>query len=373
MTRPSLRILGLVDGDPWAPLTLSAVPAFLLDALGRRFTVVKRLDYSLQGPRKTLHAAATIRPHRSDWVARFHLTPRAYRALTKTLTARLAAVNEPFDLAFQVHGWVGGQPRPYVLYVDQTRAQIDAGWPKLLPMRSQARNEGRRFEQMMYEGAEHIFTMGAPARHSLITDYEIPEDRITVAGGGLNLPSLPAPRSAPVQEPRILFVGREFERKGGDVLLEAFRCVRERVPAATLDVVGPRRRFTEPAVVCHGLVTDRRRLCELYMRARIACAPSLYEPWGFVFIEAMAHGVPCIGTRVQSVPYILDGGRAGVLVPPGDPDALAEAIVKLLTDDGLAERLGSEGRRRVDQCFTWDRVVTAMAPALISAAHNRGT
>jgi glycosyltransferase involved in cell wall biosynthesis len=361
-----LRILGIVEGDPSAPLTLSRVPGSLFDALNRRFTVVGRVDYGLRGSRRGLHAAITFRPRRSDWVARFHLTPRAHRALTSTLAQRLSRVRTQFDLVFQIYGWVGGQPHPYFLYVDQTRRQIEAGWPALLPMSKRARAEGRRREREMYLGAQHIFVMGQPAGASLIDDYGISADRITVTAGGLNFSPLPSARPEPVSDPSILFVGREFERKGGEVLLDAFRLVRKRVPSARLHIVGTSRRFTQAGVVGHGLIADRHRLGELYLRTRVLCAPSLYEPWGFVFPEAMAHGIPCIGTNVQSIPEILDYGRAGLLVPPNDIAALADALVLVLEDDGLASRLGKAGRSRVEQHYTWDRVVEAMSPALTS-------
>ena len=108
-------------------------------------------------------------------------------------------------------------------------------------------------------------------------------------------------------------------------------------------------------------------LQELYRGARVFCLPSVYEPYGLVLIEAMAHGVPCVGTAVQSIPEILDGGRAGALVPPRDPEALAEAMLSVLTDDALAGRLGSAGRRRVTEALTWDHVAERMAPALTAA------
>lgn len=362
-----MRILGIVEGDPQEPLTLSGVPGFLLDALDRRFAVVARLDYGLCGARRALQAAATFRPRRADWVARFHLTPRAHHALTATLSERLQTVQAEFDAVFQVHGWVGGQPRPYFLYVDQTRSQIEEGWPAWLPMSAPARARARELERGMYAGAHHIFVMGSPARESLVSEYAIDRGRITVAGGGLNFRKLVDPGRAPVREPEILFVGREFERKGGRVLLEAFSAVRRRVPGARLHIVGPRRRFTQPGVIAHGVVADRDRLAQLYARARVVCAPSLYEPWGFVFMEAMAHGAACVGTTVQSIPEILDHGRAGLLVPPGDAAALAETLVTLLGDDALAHRLVTAGRRRVER-YDWDRVVEAMAPALLSAA-----
>ena len=218
----------------------------------------------------------------------------------------------------------------------------------------------------MYGEAHHIFVMGEPARRSLIADYGVQPGRISVTGGGCHFQSLPPPIAAPASEPHILFIGREFERKGGEVLLQAFRAVRARVPTATLHIVGPRRRFSDPGVVTHGIVANRDQMAHLYGRARLLCAPSLYEPWGFALVEAMAYGVPCIGTTVGSIPEILDQGRAGELVAPGDVGALADAILTLLRDDSLARRLGIAGRKLVERYYTWDRVVDAMVPAITS-------
>jgi glycosyltransferase involved in cell wall biosynthesis len=117
-------------------------------------------------------------------------------------------------------------------------------------------------------------------------------------------------------------------------------------------------------VTGYGKVRDRDRLAELYRGARAFCLPSLYEPYGLVLIEAMAHGIPCIGSTVQSIPEILDGGRAGLLVPPGDSDALAEALIRLLTDDELAGSLAASGPRRVAESFTWDDVAARIESAL---------
>jgi glycosyltransferase involved in cell wall biosynthesis len=364
------RILGIVEGDPFAPLTLSGVPGFLLDALEQQFPVVGRIDYGLRGARRLATAAMTFTPQRSRWRHRYHLAPRAYRALTETLVERLERFDAQYDLVFQVHSWAGGQPRPYVLYVDQTRTMAERGWPEWFPMSRSARTAGRTLEHSMYTGAEHIFVMGTPARESLISDYGIEPGRITLTGGGVNFTTLPQARAEPGPESLILFIGREFERKGGKVLLEAFRAVRERVPAASLHVVGTERRIAQPGVVCHGRLAGRDRVADLYRRARVLCAPSLYEPWGLVFMEAMAYGTPCVGTTVQSIPEILAGGRAGVLVPPGDATALAEALLRVLRDDDFAHQLSIAGREHVERYFTWDRVVERMAPALRSACQQ---
>jgi glycosyltransferase involved in cell wall biosynthesis len=82
----------------------------------------------------------------------------------------------------------------------------------------------------------------------------------------------------------------------------------------------------------------------------------------------MAHGVPCIGSTVQSIPEILDHGRAGLLVEPGDEQALAQALLRLLSDDELAHRLGAAGQREVERRLTWDHVVERAAPPLTAAA-----
>src|SRR5947209_19102203 len=108
-------------------------------------------------------------------------------------------------------------------------------------------------------------------------------------------------------------------------------------------------------------------MAELYRATRVFCMPSLYEPWGLAYVEAMAHGVPCVGTTTQSIPEILDQGRAGLLVPPGSTEALADALTRLCTDLELAVALGQAGRRHVARALTWDHVAERAAPALLGA------
>jgi glycosyltransferase involved in cell wall biosynthesis len=219
----------------------------------------------------------------------------------------------------------------------------------------------------MYHNAAHVFTMGAPARESLIADYGVAAERITVAGGGLTLERMPEP-GTPASEPVIVFVGRDFERKGGEVLLRAFAHVREQVPAARLELIGVERRPVPPGVTSHGKLSDREALAAFYRRARVFCMPSLYEPYGFVFGEAMAHGIPCVGTTVQSIPELLDHGAAGLLVPPGDAVALADALLRLLRDEQLARDLGARGREYVERTQSWDLVAARVADTLAKIA-----
>jgi alpha-maltose-1-phosphate synthase len=316
----------------------------------------------MHGAQRAAVAAATFRPSRPNWTARFHTSRLSHRVLSRNLRSRTRTATD-FDLALQVHGWVSGQPPPYAIYVDQTRLMAEKGWPGWMPFSPGERDELLELERSMYAEAAHLLVMGTPSRDSLVADYGVEGSRISVVGGGLPYDDPPTPQQL-TDEPSILFIGRDFERKGGRVLLEAFDLVQERVPGATLNIVGTARDFDLPGVTGYGKVRDRRELADLYRRARAFCLPSLYEPYGLVLIEAMAHGIPCVGSAVQSIPEILDEGRAGLLVPPGDAGELAEALIRLLTDDEVAGSLAAIGPRRVAESLTWDHVAAQIAAAL---------
>jgi glycosyltransferase involved in cell wall biosynthesis len=360
MTR-SPRILAIAEGGD--ANALSGVAHHLFAALETRLEVVGRVDYAPSGPRRLALAAATFRPSRAAWRARFHTSLRAHRRLSATLDDRLREVGVEFDLALQVFGWVSGQPHPYALYVDQTRLMAERGWPDWMPLGPRERAELLELERQMYTGAAHIFVMGGAAKESLVADYGNAADRVTVVGGGVNFSHIPAP-GARSKDPVILFVGREFARKGGDSLLAAFERVRAQLPGASLHLAGVRERVAAPGVVSHGLITSRDQLASLYRSARVFCLPSRYEPWGLVLAEAMAHGVPCVATETGSIPEILAHGDAGLLVPIDDAERLADALLELLTDDELAVRIGLAARERVEREFTWELVAERIATVL---------
>lgn len=97
----------------------------------------------------------------------------------------------------------------------------------------------------------------------------------------------------------------------------------------------------------------KEELARQYSRAEIAVVPSLYEGFGLPASEAMACGVPVIASSGGALPEVV--GNAGILVPPGEPGPLAEAIKRLLKDKQLQQKLGEAGRRRVQQEFSWEQ------------------
>jgi glycosyltransferase involved in cell wall biosynthesis len=113
-------------------------------------------------------------------------------------------------------------------------------------------------------------------------------------------------------------------------------------------------------------------LARLYGEAEVAIVPSLYEGFSLPAIEAMSCGVPVVATTGGALPEVVGvSGETGLLVEPNSPDALVEAIRQLLDDPALRERLGSAGRERVIERFTWQ--VTARGTAACYDAILNGT
>lgn len=184
-------------------------------------------------------------------------------------------------------------------------------------------------------------------------------------------------------EPLLLFVGRLVYYKGVDVLLEAMRSV-ERARLAIVGVGPLSARLTEQAnrlgiadrVQFLGAVPDDR-LRSLYKCARFLVLPSVApsEAFGMVQLEAMAAGRPVISTNLRSgVPYVNQHGTTGLIVPPSDARALADAMNELLRDESRALALGEAAQRRVLAEFHVDKVVDAhfdLYEAVLSGAFRR--
>ncbi len=165
-------------------------------------------------------------------------------------------------------------------------------------------------------------------------------------------PFLERPPTPLPARPTALFVGVLERYKAIDVLAEAWRRAAPRVPAARLNLVGS----GTMSEVVERLVADRPdqtswspRLSTLEVasaldEAWVLLLPSRSEGMGRVIVEAFCRGRGVVGSRVGGIPDLVTGGESGLLLEPGDPEALAQALVELLSDRALAERLGAGAR-----------------------------
>jgi glycosyltransferase involved in cell wall biosynthesis len=184
-------------------------------------------------------------------------------------------------------------------------------------------------------------------------DFEIVHYGISARDGAAPHPS----------EPRLLCIGRLIPIKGHLVLLRALAQARRLVPEVTLDLAGrgplepalkeyARELGVEDAVRFLGFVSPVQRAIE---DAAIVVVPSLGEGFGMVALEAMERGRPVIASAVGGLPEIVVHGETGLVVPSGDAEALADAIVELAGDLGRAAAMGAAGRERALSEFTPER------------------
>ncbi|MCX7682696.1 MAG: glycosyltransferase family 4 protein [Anaerolineae bacterium] len=175
----------------------------------------------------------------------------------------------------------------------------------------------------------------------------------------------------------VLYVGRLEQRKGILDLFQAIPLVLKQVPAASFVIAGQdnsqhdgfyqrmkvdyptyfsrRYRAYTSRVTFTGRVNDRE-LAALYQSCDLFVAPSLYESFGLIYLEAMNYAKPVIGCRAGGVPEVIEDGITGLLVPPGAPSALAEAIISLLTSPDLLHQMGLAGRQRLLQQFSYTQM-----------------
>ncbi len=170
----------------------------------------------------------------------------------------------------------------------------------------------------------------------------------------------------PPHPPRVLFVGGNMQRKGLPVLISAAPSILAELPDTEFWIVGQDHAMARMQALCRDRGVDQRftflgwksqaDLAALYAQADVFVLPSLTEAFGVVFLEAMAAGVPVIGTRVGGVVEIIEHGVNGMLVRPDDVTDLAAMLIRLLRDAGLRERLRQAGSLTV-QRFTAQRMM----------------
>ena len=218
-----------------------------------------------------------------------------------------------------------------------------------------------------------ILTVSSSSKRDIVEQYGLRPERLAVVPIGVDDAHFrPRPEVARIPGRIMTTASADVPFKGLLPLVEALAKVRTERPEAHLVVVGRLREESPVAAAIERLgvagavrfetgVSDDR-MVELYAEANLAVVPSLYEGFSLPAVEAMACGVPLVATTGGALPEVVgEDGRTGLLVPPGDPEALALAVQRVLADPDLAARLSEAGRRRVLDRFTWKACASATA------------
>lgn len=216
-------------------------------------------------------------------------------------------------------------------------------------------------ERDLYANAQGVFVGGEYLKASMIEDYGISPEKIVVAGGGVDdffLRNKPSRVHKEVTN-RLLFVGYDFERKGGKEVIAAFKILKKAMPELQLDIIGPEKRS---GLDCEGVnwigrLDSRDEMLPYYRNADLFVMPSWRDSFGYVFLEAMSQGVPCIGASHMAMPEIIQEGITGYTVGPGDVDELVAKIKAFYKEPSVKEKMGHASIDRVYKFYTWGRVV----------------
>jgi glycosyltransferase involved in cell wall biosynthesis len=254
-----------------------------------------------------------------------------------------------------VFQWDLLQRIPSVLSLDVTPRQYDA-LGEFYDHRPDGDSPVSRLKDWMnrrtFQLARGLVVWSNWVKTSLVSDYGVPSEKVKVVAPGVDLELWSRPHGeAPGDTlPRVLFVGGDFARKGGDLLLDWFH-ERGRT-LCELDLVTRADIANEPGVRVHRDISPNTpQARRLFFDADVFVLPSLGECFGIASAEAMAAGIPVITTRVGGSEDIVDDGENGFLIPPGDGRALAQGLDRLLANSDLRCSLGQRARAKAERCF----------------------
>lgn len=228
----------------------------------------------------------------------------------------------------------------------------------------------RFFERLTYNKLDALIANSKFTEKIIHQRYRINREKIYICYKSIDLSRYTLSRLERNREPRnfpvVLFVGTNMQRKGLPTLIRAAHIVMKKVPHLKFWIVGEDKTLPKMKELCikEGVYDSfcflgwksQDELRNIYSRADVFVMPSLTEALGVVFLEAMASGLPIIGTNIGGIPEIIQDGINGLLVPPDDPKILAKALTQLLLDSELQQKLSINAQEIVKK-FNVDHMI----------------
>ena len=265
--------------------------------------------------------------------------------------------------------------RPWLTYQDGNSAEYATNpfMPAALKRDARLHQDCIAYEKNIASDADRVLTTSEWLRKSFIEKYDLAPDKVVSIGCGVNapLPETLPPKDYSARE--ILFIGKEFERKGGDLAVDALKTVREKFSDAVLHIVGPAELpsavRSSPGVKFHGFLSRRdpvqaEQLQKLFEKCPVFLAPSRYEPFGIAPLEAMGWGAAAIVTGQWALAENIVPGVTGAHARIDDASDLADNVVALLEEPERLARYGAAARRDVMEKHRWPKVVERLSSVL---------
>ena len=232
-------------------------------------------------------------------------------------------------------------------------------------MNNGAFNIERASEELaVYEQCRLLLPWSNWASRSLVNDYQIAESRILVCPPSGNFNGFSPKGNSPTL-PRVVFVGNDFERKGGPELV---RWHQQRLSAmCELHIFSAKtpRRLNGPNLFCHGAIDNARLTRDVLPAASVFCLPTRHDMSPYALVEAQLAGLPCVSSNLAGIPEIVVHEQTGLLADRQDEEGFITAVAQLCVDARLRDRMGRNASERsrelLNSAVTYGRMFERLA------------
>jgi glycosyltransferase involved in cell wall biosynthesis len=366
-----MSLIGLSIDPPFDPTSFSGISHILFKELIRQGTLSNALHVKDNQISEALFRLRNFKSDKTQWRAAYKSDTGRFTSLSKS-AVRAVNNSQEAEGVFQIGARisVGAKVKLPVFGYQDGNAAMRYRYVGNEGLSENARKEHLAYEHQVYKHLQGIFLFSAWLGDSFMKDFSVPANQLHVVGAGINFSEFPNIERKEFNAPQFLFVGKEFERKGGKILLEAFAKTRIQVPNAKLVIVGP----DVPSHVPDGVTfagflrksdpVHAKQLLQLFNESTTLILPSIYEPFGISILEGMAYGMPSIVVDRCAMPEIVAHKVDGMIAKAEDVDSLASAMTELASNLEQCRVMGKSGHAKVKQHYTWEAVCAKMADVL---------
>jgi len=343
------------------------------------------LDASLKGSELFFHKLSNMIVHQGKLKSKYNFSNYYLRSLEKNLNRQIQKF-ENIDVIIETADIGVGVKRkiPFYLFQDlsidvlikhfQEHSHPVPGWEIFNLDDLYKRKE---WQMRIYDQCIGVFAESKWLADSLVEDTGISTEKVHVVDLGINVkPELTYHSfgEKSKQDKTIFFIGRDFFRKGGHLVVEAFKLLRKNYSKKyKLIIAGPKSWPLEgriPEGVQFIGDVSREIIQKYFQTSDVFCMPTYFEGgYAIVFTEALCFGIPCIGRNIQGMLEIIKPGVNGYLLNNDSIDELAELIVKVIEDDTMKSDVGRMSKSYQDY-YSWDRVASDMIKIIKSNQHK---
>jgi glycosyltransferase involved in cell wall biosynthesis len=372
------KVIGVAFGDPLMYQTFSGYSRHLFTAMGQINCLAGLESSKLLKVSDLFRGCISMGPlleyKKPNLSAHWLWNPVTIKKFSERLSRKIVKYGEVSPvLQVGTHVYPVHTDRLFYCITDMTIKQaVMAEQFRIKHLSGMEVSKAIQVQKHIFDTHEKIFVLCDWTRQSVIEDYDQPAGKVIVTGAGANMPPL-EPAKEKYSSHEILFVGFDWIRKGGPLLLEAFETIKKKIPDAVLNIVGCSPNITMPGVNVIGILKKScREECQklelLYRRANCFCILPQFDPFPNVLLEAGITSTPVVSLKNGSRADAVREGQTGMLIETAKAAHVAEALVYILSNPDVAERMGQAARKFIGENYTWPSIARKLIQNIFGRA-----